>query len=195
VFIGVVIHLGFFAILPVTPLHLVESLGAAEGFMALFGVAEISAAALISLFTDRIAARIGNRKMIGIAMIGTAAAALIMALAQQLPITLVAAAISGASWTAATVGLFGVLIESTHDVAPADMTRYSTIYNQFIFMAAFIGPMIGSNLANSGLNLVPVMLMGVVMRMLAGGTVLSIDHLWTWLLRPSQRIRRAYRRM
>ncbi len=190
-FIAVAIHIGFFAILPVTPLHLVESLGAAEGFMALFGIAEIGSAAIISIFTSRIITRIGNRKMVGLAMLATALAALIMALAQSLPITLIAGAISGAAWTAATIGLFGIFVESTHDVPNTDMMRYTTVYHQLIFVAAFIGPMIGSSLANSGVNLVLVMLMGVVFRVVTGSAILSVDQLWTWLA-PAQRIRRLY---
>ncbi len=193
-FVGVIIHIGFFAILPVTPLHLVESLGAAEGFMALFGIAEIGSAALIAVFTSKIVAKIGNRKMVGLSMIGTALAALIMAVATDLPITLLAGALSGACWTAATVGLFGIFVETTHDIPNSDMTRYTTVYHQLIFIAAFIGPMIGSNLANTGINLVVVMLVGGLLRVLAGASVLYVDPLWQWLPRPTARIRRAYRR-
>lgn len=193
VFIAVVIHIGFFAILPVTPLHLVESLGAAEGFMALFGLAEIGAAAFIALFTNRIVQAIGHRRMVGLAMLGTALAALVMAIAQDLSVTLIAGAISGAGWTAATIGLFGLFTESTHHVPNADMTRYTTVYHQLIFVAAFIGPMIGSNMANSGISLVLVMFVGVALRLIAGAVTLSIEPLWTWLI-PVQRIRRAYRR-
>lgn len=193
-FIGMIIHIGFFAILPVTPLHLVNSLGATEGFMALFGIAEIGSAALISLFTARIVAKIGNRKMVGLSMLVTALAALIMATAQSLPLTLLGGALSGAAWTAATIGLFGIFVETTHDVPAADMTRYTTLYHQLIFVAAFIGPMIGSNLANGGVNLVLVMACGVVLRLLASGAVLSIDQIWGWIP-PIQRARKAYRRL
>jgi MFS family permease len=191
IFIAVAIHIGFFAILPVVPLHLVETLGATEGFMALFGIAEIGSAALISLFTSRIIARIGNRKMVGLAMLCTALAALIMALAQSLPITLVAGALSGASWTAATIGLFGTFVESTHEVPHSDMMRYTTVYHQLIFIAAFVGPMIGSNLANAGVHLVVVMLIGVIFRVVTGSAILSVDQLWAWMA-PRQRIRRLY---
>lgn len=191
IFIAVAIHIGFFAILPVTPLHLVETLGATEGFMALFGIAEIGSAATISLFTSRIIARIGNRRMVGLSMLGTALAALIMALAQSLPVTLIAGAISGACWTAATIGLFGIFVESTHDIPVGDMMRHTTIYHQLIFIAAFVGPMIGSNLANAGVNLVLVMLIGVVFRIVTGSAILAVDQLWEWLA-PVQRIRRLY---
>jgi len=177
-FVGVVIHIGFFALLPVTPLHLVASLGATESFLALFGLAEIGAAAVISLFTSHIAARIGHEKMVGYSMIATALAALIMANAHTLPITIVAAVLSGASWTAATIGLFGIFTDSTHDVPIGDMTRYTTIYHQALFVAAFIGPMIGSSLANAGLPLAMVMMFGPCLRLLAGVAVACLNQHW-----------------
>jgi MFS family permease len=193
ILVGVIIHIGFLAIVPVTPLHLVNSLGATEGFMALFGIAEIGSAALISLVTGRIAAKIGNRKMVGLSMIATAGAALIFTAAQNLPVTLIGAALSGASWTAATIGLFGMFIESTRDVANEDLTRFTTPYHQFIFVAAFVGPMIGSNLANGGIDLITVMILGVVLRLIAANLVLNLDSIAARLA-PVQRLGRAYRR-
>lgn len=192
-FAAVIIHVAFFAILPVTPLHLVETLGATESFMAFFGIAELTAAALICLFTERLALAIGTRRMIGLAMIGTALSAIIMATADALPITLVGAAISGASWTAATIGLFSYFAESTRDLSAEEITRYSTVYHQVIFLAAFIGPMVGSNMANNGMSLVLVMLFGAVLRMISGGLMYQIDMLWAL---PMGRLRRAraYRR-
>jgi len=190
--IAMIIHLGFYTLIPVTPLHLVRSLNASEGFVALFGIAELTAAAAICIFTDGIVRRIGNRAMVGLAMLGTGAAALILAGAHSLPITLVAAAFSGASWTAATVGLFGVFTESTHDVPMSQMTDYTIIYHQVIYVAAFVGPLIGSNLANAGLSLGLVMLVGTLLRLAAGGAVLRLDTLWTL---TAQRTRRAYRQL
>jgi MFS family permease len=189
--IALVIHLGFFTLIPVTPLHLVRTLNASEGFVALFGTAELAAAALICMFTDRITRRIGSRAMVGIAMLGTAGAALILAGAHSLPITLVAAALSGAAWTAATIGLFGVFTDSTSDVPMSEMTDYTIIYHQVIYAAAFVGPLIGSNLANTGVSLVFVMLVGALLRLGAGGAVLKLDTLWTL---TAQRSRRAYHR-
>jgi MFS family permease len=189
-FVSVIIHLGFFAIVPVTPLHLVRSLGAAEGFMALFGLAEIGAAAIISIFTTQIAVAIGYRRMIGLAMIGTAVAALLLATAITPAIALLAAAISGAAWTTATVGLFGLFMHTTSNVSRADMTRYTTVYHQVIFVAAFIGPMIGSQLAQAGAPLLAVMLLGATLRLAAGTGVMAVDWLWTWFS-PRFSVRRA----
>lgn len=190
--IAMIIHLGFYTLIPVTPLHLMRTLNASEGFVALFGIVELAAAAAICVFTDGITRRIGSRAMVGLAMLGTAAAALILAGAHSLPITLVAAAFSGASWTAATVGLFGVFTDSTHDVPMSEMTDYTIIYHQVIYVAAFVGPLIGSNLANAGLSLVLVMLVGALLRLGAGGAVLKLDALWTL---TAQRSRRAYRQL
>src|SRR5690606_32254711 len=92
-------HIAFTSIVPVTPLRLIDDLSANDGFLALCGLAEPVAGATITLFTSRIVARIGNQAMIAAAMIGTALAALLIALAPSLPLTLVAAALSGASWT------------------------------------------------------------------------------------------------
>ena len=154
--------------------------------MAFFGLAEIGAAAIVALFTSRISQKIGHQKMVGVSMAGTALAALILATANQLPITLIAGAISGASWTAATIGLFGLFIDSTHDVPNTEMTRYSTVYHQLIFVAAFIGPMIGSNLANTGMALPLVMLLGVTLRILASSMVMNIDQAWATLALKSR---------
>src|SRR5690606_35923666 len=158
-------HIAFTSIVPVTPLRLIDDLSANEGFLALFGLAELVAGATITLFTSRIVARIGNQAMIAAAMIGTALAALLIALAPSLPLTLVAAALSGASWTAVGVGIYGFFTENT---PPQSMTSYSIAYQQVIGLGLFIGPMIGSTLANSGTPLVLVVLAGAGLRLAAG---------------------------
>ena len=53
--------------------------------------------------------------------------------------------------------------------------------------------MLGSNLANAGVSLVAVLLIGGTLRVVGGTMILSLDRLWGWLP-PAQRIRRAYRR-
>jgi hypothetical protein len=58
------------------------------------------------------------------------------------------------------------------------MTRYTTLFHQLIFIAAFIGPMVGSNLANAGISLMLVLMAGAGLRLLAGGIILSMDVVW-----------------
>lgn len=172
-----VIHVAFTSILAITPLHLVNNLGATEGFMALFGLVELGAGASVALLTQRLVHRFGNRGMIALSMVGTAIAAIIFALSPNLYLTLIGAALSGACWTAAAmVGLFAYFNETT----PADqMTAYSTAYHQIIGLSAFIGPMIGSTLASSGMNLATVLMIGAALRFLAGP--ITEHHLfWRW---------------
>jgi MFS family permease len=158
-------HIAFFSIVPVTPLHIITKFGAAEGFMAVFAMVELAGGALIGLIAPRVASKVGTRAMIAVSMLGTALAGVVFALAPSLPITLIGAALSGASWTAvAMIGLFAYFTENTpSDQVPA----YSSAYHQVIGLATFIGPLIGSTLANSGINLVVVLLIGAGMRLIA----------------------------
>lgn len=159
-------HVAFTSILAMTPLHLVENLGATEGFMALFGLVELSAGAGSAFFTHRLVRRFGNRGMIALTMVGTALAAVVFALATSLPLTLLGAALSGACWTAAAmVGLLAYFNENT----PSEqVTSYSTAYQQIVGLAAFVGPMIGSTLASGSIDLATVLMVGAALRLVSG---------------------------
>jgi hypothetical protein len=164
-FITAVIHLGFFSVFALTPLYLVNKMGASEIFMAAYGLAELSAGAVVALVVPRLAARIGNRSLIALSMVGTGIGAMILILAPQLIFTLPAAALTGGSWTAAGIGLFSYFSQTT----PAEnKSQYTVAYTQVVFAATFFGPMIGSLLQSSGVNLVAVMLIGATLRLLAG---------------------------
>ncbi len=168
--VAAVTHIAFFAIFPLTPLHLVKNLGASEGFMALFAFAELTAGALISTFAPRIIHRLGYQRMVAFSMFGTGIAAALVAVAPNLYLTLLSAAISGASWTLAGMGVFGFFTENS----PADeLGSYTTAYHQAIFAVMFIGPLMGSGLANAGVNLPVVLLVGAAARIVAG---LLSDH-------------------
>jgi MFS family permease len=159
-------HAAFFAIRPIIQLHLVDDLGASEWFMGQFALAELVAGALISPFGSRIMARFGYRNVIAASMVGTAVAAIIIATATNLSVTLFAAVISGASWTlGAVIGLFGFFAENT---AVEDMPRFSAPYHQLLALGMFIGPLLGTGLANLGLSLVAVILIGGVFRFISG---------------------------
>jgi MFS family permease len=165
VFITIGTHIAFFSIAPVITLRLVNELGASEQFMAYFGLAELGAAAFIALFTTRIIARIGNHALITYSMLGTGVSALVFALAPSLPLTLLAAALTGVSWTAANVALFGFFAEKT---PLKGSPRYTTVYIQIVYVGMFIGPLIGSSLADMGMELVTVLLCGALLRFLVG---------------------------
>jgi predicted MFS family arabinose efflux permease len=156
-------YIAFYAMKPVIPLRLVNELGAAEGFMAVFESIRLVASITIALFTHRIVRRIGNQTMIALAMMILTAAFLTMALAPDLTIALLPAALAGAGWTMVSIGLFGFLAENT----PAD-THYTTAFQQTAYLAAALGPMIGSTLADRSTGLLSVLLIGAALQFLAG---------------------------
>ena len=163
-FICVIMHISFFTLAPIIPLHLVDGLGADEGFMSIFAVAELAAAAAMAAFTNRIVRRLGTRPTIAAGMFVTAVSSLILALTPYLPVTLIASALSGAGWTVAAISQFAFFSEST----PADsLTPYSTLYNQIVMLSIFIGPMIGSQLASNSIDLTAVLLIGTGLRLIA----------------------------
>jgi MFS family permease len=187
-FVAAVTHIAFFCVFPLITLRLVDDLGASEGFMALFALCELTAGAIISLFAPRIVSRLGNRKMVAFSMLGTALSAVVVALTQQQYVTLFAAMFSGASWTLAGMGIFGFFTENTpHD----ELTPYTTAYHQVVFFAMFIGPLVGSSLANGGVNLPIILLAGAGIRLLAGivteydmlDWVSRLSHHAPWLVR------------
>ncbi|MBK8020673.1 MAG: MFS transporter [Chloroflexi bacterium] len=160
-----VVHLSFFAIVPITPLFLVERLGADEGFMAIFGMLELFAGALMSVLATRIINRIGTASTIAIAMVGTALAAFIIALSPSLPFTLIAAFLSGGSWTAAaSVGLMSLYMKP---IDGESSTAVSTGVHQAIGLSMFIGPMVGSLMANQGIDLLTIIMLGAGLRLAA----------------------------
>jgi predicted MFS family arabinose efflux permease len=163
--VTVVVHISFFFISAIIPLRLVNELGADEGFMSLYALAELGAAATMAGFADRIVRRAGNQLVISVGLAASGVAALLLALAPSLPWTLLAGAVSGAAWTAAAISLFTYFSENT----PADsLTRFSTVYNQVVLLSIFVGPMLGSQLASTDLGVDAVMVVGALLRLGVG---------------------------
>ncbi len=168
--VNALMHLSFFSISSLLPLHLVNNLDATESFMSIFGLAELMAGAAVALIATRIVQITGNRSLVGLSVIGTALGALLIALAPNLNLTLLAAAINGASWTLAGIGLFAYFSQTT----PMEhRARYTTAYTQIIFVAQFLGPLIGSSLSHWGVELVMIIVIGAVLRLVAGVVIQS----------------------
>ncbi|MBC7812176.1 MAG: MFS transporter [Burkholderiales bacterium] len=159
------LHLAFFSVFPITPLYLMDKMNASEGFMAIFAFAELAAAGAIALLADRIVRHYGNPALMMLSIVSTGLASLIIAFAPNLNVTLLAAALTGAGWTAAGIGLFSYFADHT---PIEESTRYVTAYHQIIFLAMFIGPMLGTILANKGINLALVLLIGSILRIGSG---------------------------
>lgn len=186
-FVAVTSHVAFFTMNALIPLRLVEDLGADEGFMSIFGLFELLAAAMIATVNPRIARRIGTRAAVGVGMLGTSVAALVLALTPNLYVTLPASALSGASWTLAAINIFNYFCETS---PKENLTRYSTLYNQIIALALFVAPLAGSKLVNMGMGLTGVLLLGAAMRLVAG-LIIPLSELKTQAGR--MRLRRAAR--
>ncbi len=180
-FIIVLTHLTFFSVRALIPLHLVNNLGAGEEFVSLFTLAELVGGGLITFFAKGIVKRLGNRGTIAFAMMGTGLGALLISATHNLALTLLASAITGATWTLVANGIFAFFTEKT---PVNDLVPYTTAYNQIVFVAMFIGPMVGQLLNNLGLSLVMVILAGAVLRVAAG--VLTQAHPRLWVARAMQ---------
>ena len=102
-----VLPIAFFSIFAVIPLRLERDFGAAEGFMALFGIVELLSGAIATIFVGKYAKKVGNRNMIAYGLFGSAIGSLTLAIAPTLFITLLGAAITGASWTCVTICVLG----------------------------------------------------------------------------------------
>lgn len=177
-FVAAVMHITFFSVFPLTPLHLVEHLHADEIYMGVYALAELGAGALVAGLTARFAGRIGNRSIIAMAMIGTGIGSILVAIAPNLFLALPAAAIIGGSWTAAGIALFSFFSEST----PAEgRAKFTVAYSQIVFLSTFLGPMIGTGLRNAGINLVAVILIGALLRFVAAS--LTQFHALEWVER------------
>lgn len=160
-----VLFVGFYAILPVIPLFLVNSMGASEGFIALYSMAELAGGAAMATMTNRLTRRFGNPVVIAAGMVLTGLATIILALAGNLYLMLPAALITGAAWTAVDISQFSMFSANT---SPEDRASHTRAYYQVLSVAAFFGPLIGSTLANNGVDLVLVLLIGAGMRIAAG---------------------------
>jgi hypothetical protein len=167
VFAVVVTHIAFMSVYAVQPLHLVKVLGANEAFMAAFGLLELVGGIGGALVATKLIARIGTNNTMALSMIATSIASLIIALAPNLWITLLAAVYSWGGWTIAGITLFRLFTEKTREVQAHDMIRYSSAYYQTISIAVFIGPLLGSSFANAGVNVAFLLITGAVLRLIA----------------------------
>ncbi len=162
-YITAITHVAFFSMVAVVPMRL-DALGATEGFIALYGIAELAASALAAMTLNFFVSRYGNRTVIAVAMALTGVASLILAFAPSLELTLLAAALSGGAWSSAAVGVLGFFAERTED---GDI-KSTTLWHQAIFLAMFLGPITGTSLVSLGLDIVWVLVIGGALRMLAG---------------------------
>lgn len=179
--VAVILALTYFSFHTVNALvnaRLVNELRASEGYMAIFGIIELLAGALVSAFAIQIVSRIGFHRMIALSMGMTALSIALLGISNNLGIGLFAAALTGAGWMlVAMVGVIGLYTES----APVDnATRYSVAYNQVVGLITFIAPFVGTWLVQADLNLSLILIIGALLRFGAGAAVGTM-----WMKRTS----------
>ncbi|MCS6836449.1 MAG: MFS transporter [Anaerolineae bacterium] len=179
--VAIVTFVSFFAfhlLFAVVPLHLERALLASEGWMGLFGGVEVAAGILISLRLDSIRVRLGNRRIIGYSLLGLALAAMVIALAPNMLVALVGAALTGAGWTAISICSLSYFAEKT---AHGDM-QASVVFHQLLFVSIFIGPIMGTSIVSLGISTVSMLILGALVRLGGGWFLLALHS-----LRPSHR--------
>lgn len=184
VFIVLVSFTSFYAVFPIVPMYLVGQLGVSEGYMAVFTLLELSAGAGIGLISARLAQRLGMRRTAAIGVMGTAAAALVIALAPVPAFALIGAVLTGAAWTIIDVGVYGSFIERT---APDD-PHVTTAYAQALALGMFIGPLLGSQVVALGIDPHLALILGAGLRLLAS-VLIGTEFDFRRLMRLTQRSR------
>jgi Na+/melibiose symporter-like transporter len=155
----------FTAIRPILSLYMVNTLHADEWFFSNFGLIELVAGALIAAFTVPLVNRFGNRTLIALGLVGTGVAALIIAAAQSLPVTLISAAIGGAAWAIVSIGqssYFGEMTPTEHK------EPFTTAYQQNAFISVLDGPIIGQLFISANMPMVTAICIGAGLRVAAG---------------------------
>lgn len=160
-YMNLICFIGFYSVFAIVPLYLEEVLGADEGTMALFGIAELMAGVLVALKLEDMMHRFGSRKTIVWGMIATAFSLIVIAFAPNVYVSLLGAGLVGAGWNMTTVALLRFFTERTE---PDDIVS-TTLYHQIIFAAIFVGPMLGSLFVGMGFSLFVVLLFGAGIRL------------------------------
>ena len=163
--ITVLVHLAVFFVPPLIPIYLMDTLGRSEDFVALFSFVELAGAASIAMFMPQITHRIGNARLLPLGMFGMAVSVLMIGFSPAVMPILLGAALGGVFWTMEGVSLFSYFSEKT----PSDQVMdYTKMYNQAAFLSMFIAPLLSTQLVEMRVDVVPVLLLGVGIRVVAG---------------------------
>jgi MFS family permease len=149
----------FHVIVSVIPLQ-IRAIGADSGFIALMGNVEVMAGFLAVIKLEWLISRFGTRRLLVVSTFALGFAALVYAFSTNLVMIIIASALSGGFWSLTNVCLFSFLLERTRK----DDIRAAEIYHQLLFLGIALAPMIGSSLAQAGVNLGAVLIFGAIIR-------------------------------
>ncbi len=162
--IVMVTHLAQTFIAAPLSLQLKQEMGASDGFLAAFGVAELLGGAAATFAAARFIRHYSHRTIVAGGMIGTGISGLLLATAPTLPLMLIGGALANAAWNIAYISILGFFTERTE----ADDYQATTLWHQILFAAMFVGPMLGSAIVEIGLSPATALLIGAVLRVAAG---------------------------
>lgn len=170
--IVVVTHISFIAVNALIPARLVEEMGANEGYMALYGLVELFAGALVSYFAPRLIMKFGIYRLMIAAMTATACGIALLGISNSLAVGLIAGAVSGGGWM--LVAMIGIISLYTETVPVEDAAHYSIAFHQVVGVVTFIAPFIGTTLIGTRLELDEIMLVGAALRLFAAVILVGI---------------------
>ena len=149
---------------PLIPLKLVRELGATDTEYGWYITVYWLAVAAMGAVLPRLVRRFGNRRLFAIGGAGIGIQMLLLALAQNLPLTWLAGAVGGLASGLFQVTAFGLVVEN----APPD--RYESFVSAQLSVsnfAIFAAPLLMSGLLSAGLSV------GLGLIVCAGGNVLA----------------------
>ena len=157
-------HFGQYFVIPLFPLRWVEQLGFSDGAISL-GTAVFYLAVLVgSIPLDGLTRRWGNRRLVAGGAALLSLYPLLTALMTNLPLYLLTSLLGGLAWAFVGGALANHLLDNipTGD-RPAHLAWYNFALNAAILGGSLVGPMVAATL-----GLVNALLVGFVLRLLAG---------------------------
>jgi MFS family permease len=146
------------------PIHL-ANLGAKEGFLAVLGMIELAASGLITLLLQHWLKKWGAKRVMIGALMMMSCSAFLTANAPALWVTLIGAALGGASWTCGSIAVLEFYTQRT-DRSDVQATM---LWHQLLFLSMFVGPMVGSMVVKMGITPFHAMMLGGGLRLICVG--------------------------
>jgi len=165
-------HWGIYLPIPLYSIYRVRNLGASDTWIGLLSMTFTATTIIAYIYWGRMAGKKGNRTALVISSLGLALFPALTGLSPRLEPLLGVAVIGGAFSAGFNLSLFNTLLE----VAPAEhRPSYVAIYTALINVTAFLGPILGSHLAE---------LWGIRAGLFLGGAARVLGGLVLWFLLP-----------
>ncbi len=155
---------------PLMPLFAVRRLGAGDGQVSLVVTAFSAASVLGSFIMRRMVRRAGRERVLAIGALGYALYPLLVSFSSSVGWLIPWAAIGGIFYAAITVTLFDNLLAVTPE---GDRTTYVGIYNLFVNVALFLGPLLAAYLARGSADPAPALKVAAGISVVAGALGLA----------------------